>query len=41
MEEYFSAFDAQGVALNVVQLVGHGALRIAAMGFADREPTAG
>ena len=41
MEEYLDAFDAQGTALNVVQLVGHGALRIAAMGFADREPTAG
>jgi N-acyl-D-amino-acid deacylase len=39
MEEYFDAFDAQGVALNVIQLVGHGALRVAAMGFADREPT--
>jgi N-acyl-D-amino-acid deacylase len=41
MEEYFSAFDAQGTALNVVQLVGHGALRIAAMGLADRAPTEG
>ena len=40
MEEYFDAFDARGTALNVVQLVGHGALRIAAMGFADRAPTA-
>jgi N-acyl-D-aspartate/D-glutamate deacylase len=41
MEEYFGAFDAQGTALNVVHLVGHGALRIAAMGVAAREPTAG
>jgi N-acyl-D-amino-acid deacylase len=41
MEEYLDAFDAHGMALNVVQLVGHGALRIAAMGFADREPTTG
>jgi N-acyl-D-amino-acid deacylase len=40
MEEYLDAFDSQGTALNVVQLVGHGALRIAAMGFADRPPTA-
>jgi N-acyl-D-amino-acid deacylase len=39
MEEYLDAFDAQGTALNVVQLVGHGALRIACMGFARREPT--
>ena len=41
MEEYFSAFDAQGIAVNVVHLVGHGALRIAAMGLAGREPTTG
>jgi N-acyl-D-amino-acid deacylase len=39
MEEYLDAFDAHGTALNVVQLVGHGALRIATMGFANREPT--
>jgi N-acyl-D-amino-acid deacylase len=39
MEEYFGAFDAHGTALNVVQLVGHGALRIAAVGLARREPT--
>ncbi len=36
--EYLDAFDAEGTALNVVQLVGHGALRIAAMGFARRAP---
>jgi N-acyl-D-amino-acid deacylase len=41
MAEYLDAFDAHGTALNVVQLVGHGAVRIAAMGFARREPTAG
>ena len=40
MSEYFEAFDGDGTALNVVQLVGHGALRIAAMGFARREPSA-
>jgi N-acyl-D-amino-acid deacylase len=39
MGEYLDAFDAEGTALNVVQLVGHGALRIAAMGFARRPPT--
>jgi N-acyl-D-amino-acid deacylase len=39
MGEYLDAFDADGTALNVVQLVGHGALRIAAMGFARRPPT--
>ena len=33
------AFDRDGTALNVVQLVGHGTLRIAAMGFARRPPT--
>ncbi len=38
--EYLRAFDADGTALNVIQLVGHGALRIAAMGFARRAPTA-
>ena len=36
--EYLKAFDADGTALNVVQLVGHGTLRIAAMGFARRAP---
>ncbi|HET7342424.1 MAG TPA: D-aminoacylase [Methylomirabilota bacterium] len=37
--EYLRAFDRDGTALNVVQLVGHGTLRIAAMGFARRPPT--
>jgi N-acyl-D-amino-acid deacylase len=41
MGEYLRAFDAFGTALNVVQLVGHGTLRIAAMGFARRAPVAG
>jgi N-acyl-D-amino-acid deacylase len=36
--EYLKSFDAEGTALNVVQLVGHGTLRIAAMGFARRAP---
>jgi N-acyl-D-amino-acid deacylase len=39
--DYLRAFDHDGTALNVVQLVGHGTLRIAAMGFARRPPTAG
>jgi N-acyl-D-amino-acid deacylase len=38
--EYLKAFDRDGTALNVVQLVGHGTLRVAAMGFARRAPTA-
>src|SRR2546422_1492380 len=36
--EYLKAFAAEGTALNVMQLVGHGTLRIAAMGFARRAP---
>jgi N-acyl-D-amino-acid deacylase len=38
--DYLDAFDAEGTALNVVQLVGHGTLRVAAMGFARRAPSA-
>jgi N-acyl-D-amino-acid deacylase len=38
--EYLRAFDRGGTALNVVQLVGHGTLRVAAMGFARRPATA-
>jgi N-acyl-D-aspartate/D-glutamate deacylase len=38
--EYLKAFDANGTALNVIQLVGHGTLRLSVMGFARREPTA-
>ena len=38
--DYLRAFDRDGTALNVVQLVGAGTLRIAAMGFARRPPTA-
>src|SRR5262245_53985444 len=37
--EYLDAFDAEGLALNVAHLVGHGTLRVAAMGFARRAPT--
>jgi N-acyl-D-amino-acid deacylase len=39
--DYLRALDADGTALNVAHLVGHGTLRIAAMGFARREPTGG
>ncbi len=38
--DWLAAFDRDGTALNVVQLVGHGTLRIAAMGFARRPPSA-
>jgi N-acyl-D-amino-acid deacylase len=38
--DYLRAFDAEGTAVNVIQLVGHGTLRIAAMGFARRAPGA-
>ena len=38
--DYLRRYADQGIALNVAQLVGHGALRLAAMGFARREPTA-
>src|SRR5262249_16693593 len=38
--EYLDAFDGAGSAVNIVQLVGHGTLRVAVMGFARREPTA-
>jgi N-acyl-D-amino-acid deacylase len=39
--DYLRALDRGGLALNVVQLVGHGALRVGAMGFARRPPDAG
>src|SRR5207245_8901520 len=38
--DYLRSFDASGTALNVIQLIGHGTLRVAAMGFARRAPTA-
>ena len=37
--DYLRAFDANGTAVNVIQLIGHGTLRVAAMGFARRAPT--
>lgn len=39
--QYLAALDAGGTAVNVVPLVGHGAVRIAAMGYARRAPDAG
>ncbi len=39
VEEYLRRFDQGGCALNLIQLVGHGTLRIAAMGFARRKPS--
>jgi N-acyl-D-amino-acid deacylase len=40
MGEYLRRYAEGGIALNVIQLVGHGTLRVAAMGFARRAPTA-
>lgn len=39
MGEYLARLERRGTALNVVALVGHVALRIAAMGFERRPPT--
>src|SRR6202011_4441776 len=41
VREYLARYEGEGVALNVAQLIGHGTLRVAAMGFARRPPTAG
>lgn len=38
--DYYQQVQDRGCAINVAPLVGHGAVRIAAMGFADRAPTA-
>jgi N-acyl-D-amino-acid deacylase len=38
--DYLRRYTDEGIALNIVQLVGHGTLRLAAMGFARRAPTA-
>jgi N-acyl-D-amino-acid deacylase len=37
--EYFAAIESAGCAINVAALVGHGTLRVAAMGFAQRAAT--
>jgi N-acyl-D-amino-acid deacylase len=41
MRDYLRRFIEGGSAVNVIQLVGHGALRIAAMGLGRRAPGAG
>ncbi|MEE9148572.1 MAG: D-aminoacylase [Candidatus Tectomicrobia bacterium] len=38
--EYYQQVREQGCAMNIAPLVGHGAVRIATMGFANRPPTA-
>jgi len=38
--EYLQAVEEGGLAINITALVGHGALRIATMGFANRPPRA-
>lgn len=37
--QYLRAVEARGAAINIAPLVGHGALRIAAMGYAERGAT--
>jgi N-acyl-D-amino-acid deacylase len=39
MKDYLNRLGRQGVAVNVVPLVGHGNLRVCTMGFVDRSPT--
>ncbi len=40
LDGYAAALDATGMALNVAPLLGHGTLRVAVMGVADRPPDA-
>ena len=37
--EYLDRLERQGIALNVAQLVGHGTIRTAVMGYENRPPT--
>jgi N-acyl-D-amino-acid deacylase len=37
--EYLQALGGDGLAINIASLAGHGALRIAVMGFEERDPT--
>ena len=37
-EDYFNKVESQGISMNIAPLLGHGTLRIAAMGFDDRPP---
>ncbi|MFW0859172.1 MAG: N-acyl-D-amino-acid deacylase family protein [Dehalococcoidia bacterium] len=39
MGDYLARLKQQGIALNVVPLIGHGTIRAAVMGFDDRAPT--
>ena len=39
MKGYLNRLDRQGVAVNVVPLVGHANIRVSTMGFSDRAPT--
>jgi N-acyl-D-aspartate/D-glutamate deacylase len=39
LNEFLEFLEKKGVALNVASLVGHGSIRIAIMGFEDRDPT--
>jgi N-acyl-D-amino-acid deacylase len=38
--EYLDSLEEEGIAINIASLAGHGALRIAVMGFDERNPTA-
>ena len=40
-DDYFQRLQQQGVGTNLATLVGHGNIRVAAMGYDDRAPTAG
>jgi N-acyl-D-amino-acid deacylase len=39
LEEYFHRLENQGLGTNLATLVGHGNIRVAAMGYDDRAPT--
>lgn len=38
-DDYLTVLETGGLAINLASLVGHGALRIATMGFDERDPT--
>ena len=40
VKDYLRRYEDEGLALNVAQLIGHGTLRLATMGFARRAPSA-
>ncbi|MDO8476872.1 MAG: D-aminoacylase [Candidatus Rokubacteria bacterium] len=40
VKDYLRRYEDDGLALNVAQLIGHGTLRLAVMGFARRAPSA-